>query len=55
MQTEKGNISSIASVFIPYSLPVTTALIVMSKLQLVILSDNQEKGQGKLWPALNNQ
>lgn len=55
MPTEKGNISSIASVFIPYSLPVTTALIVMSKLQLVILSDNQEKGQGKLWPALNNQ
>lgn len=54
MQIEKGNIFSIASVFIPYSPSVATALIVISKLQLVTLRDNQGKGQGRLCPALNN-
>lgn len=54
MQIEKGNIFSIASVFIPYSPSVATALIVVSKLQLVTLRDNQEKGQGRLCPGLNN-
>ena len=54
MQIGKGNIFSIASVFIPYSPSAATALIGMSKLQLVTLRDNQEKGQGRLCPGLNN-
>lgn len=51
---KKRNTFSIASVFIPYGPSVATALIVVSKLQLVTLRDNQEKGQGRLCPGLNN-
>lgn len=56
MQIGKGNIFSIASVFILYLIvpSAATALIGMSKLQLVTLRDNQEKGQGRLCPGLNN-